>query len=136
MKIFFVISLTWDFWGHFFLHHSDVRKRFPKLLRLVSPLSLLNVFTHSPDYTCELLFCKKDGVELPRPIVFDLADEVTKAPPTQRIFTADVKAQEIASQFLQQYFLIFDSENRQPLLDAYHENACLSMTINSTNTHK
>ncbi|KAL6254195.1 hypothetical protein P5V15_014817 [Pogonomyrmex californicus] len=90
---------------------SDVRKRFPKLLHL-------------------------DGIELPRPIVFDVVDEVTKILPSQRMFVADAKAQEIASHFLQQYFTIFDSENRQPLLDAYDEHACFSMTITSTYNNK
>lgn len=74
---------------------------------------------------------KKDGVVLPRPIMFDVADEGVKLPPSQRIFVANPKAQEIASQFLQQYFMIFDSESRQPLLDAYHEHSCFSMTIAS-----
>lgn len=90
---------------------SDVRRRFPKLLRL-------------------------DGIELPRPIVFDVVDEAAKTPPSQRMFIADAKAQEIASQFLQQYFTIFDSENRQPLLDAYNEHALFSMTINTSNNNK
>lgn len=87
---------------------SDVRKRFPRLLRL-------------------------DDTELPRPIVFDVVDEAAKIPPSQRMFIADTKAQEIASQFLQQYFTIFDSESRQPLLDAYDEHACFSMTITTSN---
>ncbi|XP_071862194.1 nuclear RNA export factor 1 [Bombus fervidus] len=82
---------------------SDVRKRFPKLLRL-------------------------DGMDLPKPILFDVVLG-NKIPPSQRMFVANAKAQEIASQFLQQYFLIFDSENRQPLLDAYVEDACFSMTV-------
>ncbi|KYQ54883.1 Nuclear RNA export factor 1 [Trachymyrmex zeteki] len=90
---------------------SDVRRKFPKLLRL-------------------------DGVELPRPIVFDVVDEAAKIPLSQRMFVADVKAQEIASQFLQQYFTIFDSENRQPLLDAYNEHAYFSVTINASNNNK
>ncbi|XP_012234855.1 nuclear RNA export factor 1 [Linepithema humile] len=90
---------------------SDVRKRFPKLLRL-------------------------DGMELPRPIVFDVVDEAAKVPPSQRMFVADAKAQEIASQFLQQYFAIFDRENRQPLLDAYNEHACFSMTITASHVSK
>ena len=68
-------------------------------------------------------------MELPKPILFDVADEGNKIPPSQRMFVANAKAQEIASQFLQQYFLIFDSENRQPLLDAYDEHACFSMTV-------
>ncbi|KAL6254246.1 hypothetical protein P5V15_014910 [Pogonomyrmex californicus] len=81
---------------------SDVRKRFPKLMHL-------------------------DGVELPRPIVFDI-DE-TKIPPSQRMFVTDVTAREIAGVFLQQYFMIFDSENRQALLNAYDKDASFSMTI-------
>ncbi|KAL6254293.1 hypothetical protein P5V15_014908 [Pogonomyrmex californicus] len=81
---------------------SDVRKRFPKLMHL-------------------------DGMELPRPIVFDV-DE-TKIPPSQRIFVTDVTAREIAGGFLQQYFTVFDSENRQALLNAYDKDACFSMTI-------
>lgn len=56
-------------------------------------------------------------------------------PSCQRMFVANAKAQEIASQFLQQYFLIFDSENRQPLLDAYDEHACFSMTISHNSAH-
>lgn len=83
---------------------SDVRKRFPKLLRL-------------------------DGMDLPKPILFDVVDEGNKMPPFQRMFVANAKAQQVASQFLQQYFLIFDSENREPLLDAYVEHACFSMTV-------
>ncbi|XP_036149391.1 nuclear RNA export factor 1 isoform X2 [Monomorium pharaonis] len=90
---------------------SDVRKRFPKLLHL-------------------------DGIELPRPIVFDVVDDAAKIPPSQRMFVADAKAQDIASQFLQQYFTIFDSENRQPLLDAYDEHACFSMTITTSHNNK
>ncbi|GAB1864489.1 Nuclear RNA export factor [Camponotus japonicus] len=90
---------------------SDVRKRFPRLLRL-------------------------DGTELPRPIVFDVVDDTAKIPSSQRMFVADAKAQEIASQFLQQYFTIFDSESRQPLLDAYDEHACFSMTISTPHNNK
>ncbi|XP_011502457.1 PREDICTED: nuclear RNA export factor 1 [Ceratosolen solmsi marchali] len=88
---------------------SDIRKKFPKLLKL-------------------------DGIDLPPPIVFDVEEHKLKLPSTQRMFIvqSNAKAQEVASQFLQQYFLVFDSENRQPLLDAYHEHACLSMTVTIT----
>ncbi|XP_058792384.1 nuclear RNA export factor 1-like [Phymastichus coffea] len=86
---------------------NDIRKSFPKLLKL-------------------------DGVDLPPPILFDVEDPVIRLPPTQKIFIAqsNTKAYAIASQFFQQYFLVFDSESRQPLLDAYHENALFSMTVN------
>ncbi|XP_043498429.1 nuclear RNA export factor 1-like [Polistes fuscatus] len=85
---------------------SDVRRRFPKLLRL-------------------------DGVDLPRPILFDVMDDASKIPPTQRIFTSNAEAQEIASQFLQQYFLVYDSGNHQLLLDAYNEHASFTLTVNT-----
>ncbi|XP_011697338.1 PREDICTED: nuclear RNA export factor 1-like [Wasmannia auropunctata] len=87
---------------------SDVRRRFPKLLRL-------------------------DGVELPRPIVFDVVE--AKMPQSQRLFVGDGKAQEIA-QFLQEYFKIFDSENRRSLLNAYDEHASFSMTITTDHNNK
>lgn len=71
-------------------------------------------------------------MDLPPPILFDLEDQKLKLPPIQRMFIvqSNAKAQEVATQFLQQYFMVFDSENRQPLLDAYHEHACFSMTVN------
>lgn len=72
---------------------------------------------------------QKDGMELPKPILFDVADDGNKMPSSQKMFVANAKAQEVASQFLQQYFLIFDSGNRQRLLFAYDEHACFSMTI-------
>ncbi|XP_011168570.1 nuclear RNA export factor 1 [Solenopsis invicta] len=87
---------------------GDVRRRFPKLLRL-------------------------DGIELPRPIVFDVVDDAAKIPSSQRMFVTNAKVQEIASQFLQQYFIIFDSDNRQPLLDAYDEHACFTITTSPNN---
>ncbi|XP_015510716.1 nuclear RNA export factor 1-like [Neodiprion pinetum] len=85
-------------------YFSDVRKRFPRLLKL-------------------------DGIILPPPIRFDVADETASLPPTQRMYVVNTDAQAIAGQFLQQYFMIFDSDNRQPLLDAYHEQASFSMTV-------
>lgn len=88
----------------------DVRRRFPRLLFL-------------------------DGTELPRPIVFDIVD--ANIPLSQKMFVAvDAKVQEIAKQFLLLYFTVFDSENRQPLLDAYDEHACFSMTISISHNNK
>lgn len=73
---------------------------------------------------------------MPRPIVFDVVDDAVKIPPSQRMFVANAKVQEIASQFLQQYFTIFDNENRQPLLDAYDEHAYFTMTIPTSFNNK
>ncbi|KAL6434115.1 hypothetical protein ACFW04_005925 [Cataglyphis niger] len=88
----------------------DIRKRFPKLLRL-------------------------DDMELPRPIVFDVID-IAKIPKSQKIFFTDLNAQQIAHRFLQQYFTILDSENRQFLLDAYDKQAYFSITITASSANK
>ncbi|XP_029161960.1 nuclear RNA export factor 1-like [Nylanderia fulva] len=88
----------------------DIQKWFPKLLRL-------------------------DDKELPRPIEFDVI-EAAKIPQSQRILFTDTKVQQIACHFLQQYFTILDSENRQLLLDAYEKEARFSMTINNSHANK
>ncbi|KAF5288344.1 hypothetical protein FQR65_LT12079 [Abscondita terminalis] len=81
---------------------SEVRKRFPKVIKL-------------------------DGIDLPPPIGFDIAEEV-HLPATLQTYLCNADGQEIVRQFLEQYFEIFDSNSRQPLLQAYHENAMFSMT--------
>lgn len=50
-------------------------------------------------------------------------------PKTQQTFLCAQEGQDIIRQFLEQYFLIYDSPSRQPLLQAYHENAMFSMTM-------
>lgn len=74
-------------------------------------------------------------MELPRPIVFDVID-TAKIPKSQKILFTDTNAQQIAYRFLQQYFTILDSENRQFLLNAYDEQAYFSMTITASYTNK
>ena len=39
------------------------------------------------------------------------------------------QSQQVAVLFLQQYLSIYDSEDRQPLLNAYHDSAVLSMSV-------
>ncbi|XP_045476464.1 nuclear RNA export factor 1-like isoform X2 [Harmonia axyridis] len=85
------------------IYISEVRSRFPKVMKL-------------------------DGLDLPPPIGFDLADEVALPTPLQT-FLCDSNAESIIRQFLAQYFTIFDSENRQMLIQAYHEQATFSMTM-------
>ncbi|XP_044729790.1 nuclear RNA export factor 1-like [Chrysoperla carnea] len=82
---------------------SEVRKRFPKVIKL-------------------------DGVDLPPPIVFDVTEEC-KLPPTNQTFLCNDAGGDIVRVFLKQYFEIYDSNNRQPLLQAYHENGMFSMTM-------
>ncbi|KPI90891.1 Nuclear RNA export factor 1 [Papilio xuthus] len=81
---------------------STVRKKFPKLVRL-------------------------DGVDLPPAIGFDVAEDVA-LPAQQQSFLIEPAAQDFVRQFLAQYFAVYDSESRQSLMDAYHENATMSMT--------
>lgn len=64
---------------------------------------------------------------MPPPIGFDIAEE-TNIPDPQQTFLCNTEGETIVKQFLEQYFLIYDSKNRQPLLAAYHENAMFSFT--------
>ncbi|CAG4961746.1 unnamed protein product [Colias eurytheme] len=82
---------------------SDVRKKFPKLLRL-------------------------DGEDLPPVIGFDVNEDLS-LPPRQQSFLIDPNGQDLVREFLKQYYAIYDSESRQPLLDAYHESATMSLTV-------
>lgn len=82
---------------------SEVRKRFPKCMRL-------------------------DGVDLPPPIGFDIVEE-QHLPNYQQTFLCNSDGGGIVRQFLEQYFLIYDTDNRQPLLQAYHERATFSLTM-------
>ncbi|KAM8720738.1 hypothetical protein ACLKA7_006730 [Drosophila subpalustris] len=84
---------------------SEVRRKFPKLMKL-------------------------DGEALAPQVIFDL-NESGVLPPAKASFLCDSAGAEVVRQFLDQYFNIFDSGNRQPLLDAYHEHALLSMSMPS-----
>ncbi|XP_077611982.1 nuclear RNA export factor 2-like [Crocuta crocuta] len=79
---------------------SAIRECFPKLLRL-------------------------DGQKLPPAIIID-----TDVPHSSKeSFRGNEKLKSLILQFLQQYYLIYDSEDRQGLLTAYHHKACFSLTI-------
>ncbi|XP_051276842.1 nuclear RNA export factor 1 isoform X1 [Dicentrarchus labrax] len=81
---------------------SAVRQRFPRILKL-------------------------DGDDLPPPIGFDVETPTTIPPCKGSCFGSDeIKA--LILRFLQQYYSIYDSGDRQPLLDAYHDGASLSLT--------
>ncbi|ETN60147.1 hypothetical protein AND_008236 [Anopheles darlingi] len=84
---------------------SEIRKRFPKVIKL-------------------------DNIELPPPISFDVEDE-SKFPSSKASFLCDASGTDLVRQFLEQYFVIFDSNNRQMLLEAYHEHAMFSLTVNT-----
>nr|XP_030689702.1 nuclear RNA export factor 1 isoform X3 [Globicephala melas] len=82
---------------------SAVRERFPKLLRL-------------------------DGHELPPPIAFDI-EAPTVLPPCKGSYFGTETLKNLVLHFLQQYYAIYDSGDRQQLLDAYHDGACCSLSI-------
>ncbi|XP_015272332.1 PREDICTED: nuclear RNA export factor 1 [Gekko japonicus] len=82
---------------------SAVRERFPKLLRL-------------------------DGHELPPPIAFDVEAPTTLPDCKGSYFPSD-DLKVLILRFLQQYYAIYDSGDRQGLLDAYHDGACCSLSI-------
>ncbi|KAF6726579.1 Nuclear RNA export factor 1 [Oryzias melastigma] len=81
---------------------SAVRQRFPRLLKL-------------------------DGQDLPPPIGFDV-ETPTAIPPCKGSCFGSDEIKVLILHFLQQYYSIYDSGNRQPLLDAYHDGASLSIT--------
>ncbi|XP_004682761.1 PREDICTED: nuclear RNA export factor 1 [Condylura cristata] len=82
---------------------SAIRERFPKLLRL-------------------------DGHELPPPIAFDV-EAPTTLPPCKGSYFGTENLKNLVLHFLQQYYTIYDSGDRQGLLDAYHDGACCSLSI-------
>ncbi|KAJ8246975.1 hypothetical protein GJAV_G00257370 [Gymnothorax javanicus] len=82
---------------------STIRERFPRLLKL-------------------------DGHDLPPPIGFDVEAPTTLPPCKGSYFPSD-EIKTLILQFLQQYYLVYDSGDRQPLLDAYHDGALFSFSI-------
>ncbi|XP_067831842.1 nuclear RNA export factor 1-like isoform X2 [Heptranchias perlo] len=82
---------------------SAIREKFPKLLRL-------------------------DGHELPPPISFDV-ETPTTLPSCKASYFGTDEIKVLISRFIQQYYLVYDSTDRQGLLDAYHDAACCSLSI-------
>ncbi|XP_050631829.1 nuclear RNA export factor 5-like [Macaca thibetana thibetana] len=82
---------------------STIREYFPKLLRL-------------------------DGQELGSPIIIGIeAPEIIK--PCKESYKGSETIKSLVLQFLLQYYLIYDSEDRKGLLSVYHDKACFSLTI-------
>ncbi|XP_033067201.1 nuclear RNA export factor 2 isoform X1 [Trachypithecus francoisi] len=82
---------------------SAIRDCFPKLLRL-------------------------DGRELSAPMIVDI-DRSKIMKPCKENFTGSETLKHLVLQFLQQYYSIYDSGDRQGLLGAYHDEACFSLAI-------
>ncbi|KAK7137621.1 hypothetical protein R3I94_013313 [Phoxinus phoxinus] len=82
---------------------SAVRERFPRLHRL-------------------------DGHVLPLPICFDVETR-TNIPPCKGSCFVSNEIQDLIQRFLQHYYCIYDSGDRQRLLEAYHDGACFSLSL-------
>ncbi|KAM9576892.1 nuclear RNA export factor 3-like [Trichechus inunguis] len=69
-----------------------------------------------------------DDHKIPPPIIF--GNEAYKKLPVCKgnVFGSET-LKNLILQFLQQYYWIYDSGDRQGLLDAYHDEACFSLTI-------
>ncbi|KAJ7996756.1 hypothetical protein DPEC_G00240320 [Dallia pectoralis] len=83
---------------------SAMRERFPRLLKL-------------------------DGQDLPPPIVFDVEDTPAALPPCKPSYFCSEEIKSAILAFLQQYYSVYDSGDRQPLLDAYHDGAAFSLSV-------
>ena len=73
---------------------------------------------------------KQDGIDLPPPITFDVSTAII--PPSQGSHFVNNEVQDLVVKFLKEYYTLYDSDNRQPLIDAYHEHALFSLNT-STN---
>ncbi|TNN40148.1 Nuclear RNA export factor 1 [Liparis tanakae] len=82
--------------------NGAVRQKFPRLLKL-------------------------DGHDLPAPIRFDV-ETPTIIPPCKGSCFGSDEIKVLILRFLTQYYSIYDSGDRQSLLDAYHDGASLSLT--------
>ncbi|XP_034341342.1 nuclear RNA export factor 2-like isoform X2 [Arvicanthis niloticus] len=94
---------------------------------------LCSTFRDYSSYVSAVLDCFPelsclDGRKLSPPAVMDIGEhQLTK--PCKDIFKGSEVIKNQVEQFLQEYYLIYDSEKRQDLLNIYHEQACFSLTI-------
>ncbi|XP_066925968.1 nuclear RNA export factor 1-like [Clytia hemisphaerica] len=80
-----------------------------------------------------------DGVILPPPITFDLVDDKKTLPTVHKSYSCNTEATSILKNFVEGFFKIYDSadtNNRQELLQAYHNDAVFSVTTHNTISNK
>ncbi|XP_014651174.1 PREDICTED: nuclear RNA export factor 2-like [Ceratotherium simum simum] len=75
-----------------------------------------------PDLLC------LDGQELLQPIIIDI-DTPYLIKPCKESYKGCETLKNLVLQFLQEYYLIYDSGDRQGLVGAHHDEACFSLTI-------
>jgi len=69
----------------------------------------------------------KDGVDLIPPILFDVNEDLQMTTSKENYMCAD-EGMAVVHRFLQQYYQLYDSDNREQLVNAYHDNAMFSLT--------
>ena len=67
-------------------------------------------------------------MELPTVISFDIGAEDVALPPSSGSWFISDEARKIVLVFLEQYLTVYDSDDRQSLLNAYHDSATMSLT--------
>ncbi|XP_023606215.1 nuclear RNA export factor 2-like [Myotis lucifugus] len=94
---------------------------------------LCNTFPNQPTYVSAIRkyfpnLSRLDGQDLPPPTVTGIVDmDIIK--PCKESFKGPETLKNLIFQFLLHYYLIYDSEDRESLLSAYHEEACFSLTV-------
>lgn len=72
--------------------------------------------------------CKLDGHALPPPISFGI-ETSTVLPPCKGSYLVSDEIMGVIQRFLQQYYSLYDSGNRQQLMNAYHDGASFSISL-------
>lgn len=72
------------------------------------------------------LLVQKDGLDIPPPITFEVAEPI-RMPEIKGSTYCNEQAKAVVLAFWQQFMTVYDSDDRKPLLQAYHENATMSM---------
>ncbi|KAK2083622.1 Nuclear RNA export factor 2 [Saguinus oedipus] len=94
---------------------------------------LCRIFSDQSTYVSTILECfpellRLDGQDLASPITMGIeAPEIIK--PCKESYKGSEIIKNLIVQFLLQYYLIYDSEDRKGLLSVYHDKACFSLTI-------
>ncbi|XP_053435030.1 nuclear RNA export factor 2-like [Nycticebus coucang] len=94
---------------------------------------LCSTFPDKSAYISAILDCfpkllRLDGQELTTPFVIDV-EALGIIKPCKESYRGSESLKSLVLQFLLQYYLIYDYGDRQGLLNAYHDEACFSLTI-------
>jgi nuclear RNA export factor len=72
-------------------------------------------------------FNLKDGADLSPPVRFDVSED-QPLPKNKGLYLCAEEGMTIVQQFVNQYYHLYDSDNREPLVSAYHNDAMFSVT--------